>query len=1328
MRTNRATKFSARMLEVMLPLLFILLPSAGKAQQTLDIDDGIRIFSTLNGTTVNMAGRSELHVTAGSNPIAGCMINLNSLDAWLFLENIQPSLVISDHLAQIRVNGAPAVLNENVRVVAYVMGTVVIPHPPSYSPLRIFTGSRFSGASMQLGLYTFYTGINLGAMDSGISSFKLKRGYMATFAQRSNGGGISRVYVAQDGDIEVSALPPELSRNIGFVRVFPWKWTGKKGWAGAPQPLVNPLWNYDWDNSATSSPNVEYVPMRHNLHWNAYSNINNKNGSTHALGFNEPDRPDQANMSVATTLAEWPNLMASGLRLGSPATSDGGLNWLYDFIDQADALNYRVDYVAVHYYKGGWTAAQLRDWLLGIHLRTGRPLWVTEWNNGANWTCCAPTLESNAQSIGEFMDVMNQAHFVERYSIYNWVGPNREMVIDNALTPAGIVYRDKISPNSYLQEIPAGAGADARYLMNGDAIDSTGSGNDAMIVGMPKYTQGPFTAQSAIKLDGFHDYVQLPAGLGRGNQFTFGCWVNWDGVAIGADGTDGANGANGANGAGSQRIFDLGDGANRYLYLAANSDDATMRFAITTNGVSGEQHLDGPALVPGVWTHLAVTIDGGIGKLYVNGALVAVRSNMTVVPSSVRTRYNFLGRSQHASNQLFAGRLSDIFISGQVLTDDQVAAMISGFPSPRFASDPIVKTDGFLYQIYNDSIADVITDADVGEVTFSKLAGPAWLAVDANGRLSGTPGLADVGANNFAIRAGNSAGASAVGRLTITVTAQPQLIARYAFEGNTRSSVGPAADGTAAGFPAYDRQPIPLSGPPPGRAIVLDGRNNFVTLPRSITANCSDITLAAWVRWNGGGSWQRIFDLGNGTGQYLFMTPRSAAGLLRFAIKNGGAEQALETSPLPIGQWNHVAVTINGNTGSLYVNGVLAASSDNITIHPSDFDPAQNYIGKSQYPDPLFNGLIDEFLIYNYALSSAQIAGLVAESHPPVFISDPIGRPDAIAGRVYSNTIEGAAADGDLGDTLTYSKVSGPSWLIVAADGRLSGTPSITDVGTNNITVRVTDKNGLSSDATLVINIPTGPPAAPLKLIAKSGYAQVNLTWTSASRATSYIVKRSTTSGGPYVPIAGSILGTSFSDATTGKGTTTHYYVVSAVNSIAESAHSIEASATPSASATITLANPGFEEPATPGFIYNPTGSSWTFSGIAGSGSGVAANNSGFTQANPNAPEGVQVAFIQGSAIISQPLSGFIPGETYVVAFSAAQRTRATQLGQTWDVRIDGVMIGSFAPPQTATNYSEYTVTFTASATAHTLEIAGTNINGGDNTIFLDNVRITKVP
>jgi PKD repeat protein len=93
-------------------------------------------------------------------------------------------------------------------------------------------------------------------------------------------------------------------------------------------------------------------------------------------------------------------------------------------------------------------------------------------------------------------------------------------------------------------------------------------------------------------------------------------------------------------------------------------------------------------------------------------------------------------------------------------------------------------------------------------------------------------------------------------------------------------------------------------------------------------------------------------------------------------------------------------------------------------------------------------------------------------------------------------------------------------------------------------------------------SIPAGAPAAPTGLTANAGDQQVALSWTASSGATSYDVKRSTTSGGPYTVIANDIATTSQTDTGLTNGTT-YYYVVSAANSEGESGNSSEVSATP---------------------------------------------------------------------------------------------------------------------------------------------------------------------
>ena len=252
--------------------------------------------------------------------------------------------------------------------------------------------------------------------------------------------------------------------------------------------------------------------------------------------------------------------------------------------------------------------------------------------------------------------------------------------------------------------------------------------------------------------------------------------------------------------------------------------------------------------------------------------------------------------------------------------------------------------------------------------------------------------------------------------------------------------------------------------------MVFDGANTYLQVTPN-SAHSASFTFAAWIYWNGGAQWQRIFDFGNDTTHYLFLTPNSGSGTLRFAINNGSGEQIIETTALASGSWQHVAVTLSGSSAKLYVNGVLATSSSAFTIAPSNFNPQKNYLGKSQFPDPLFNGNLDEVQIADTAFTAAQIAALMTNT-PPQFTTNILSGGTATQGVAYSGSIAGTATDVDPGDTQTYSKASGPAWLNVAADGTLSGTPGLTDGGTNNFTVRVTDAAGASAFAMLTIITP----------------------------------------------------------------------------------------------------------------------------------------------------------------------------------------------------------------------------------------------------------------
>jgi hypothetical protein len=108
---------------------------------------------------------------------------------------------------------------------------------------------------------------------------------------------------------------------------------------------------------------------------------------------------------------------------------------------------------------------------------------------------------------------------------------------------------------------------------------------------------------------------------------------------------------------------------------------------------------------------------------------------------------------------------------------------------------------------------------------------------------------------------------------------------------------------------------------------------------------------------------------------------------MRFAITTAaGAGESMLTAPemLPAG-WHHVAVVINGTsrTMQLYLDGAVVVSGTTNTLPSNLGNTTQNWLGRSQYPDPYFNGSLDDFRIYSRALSSAEVAWL-AEQTPVI--------------------------------------------------------------------------------------------------------------------------------------------------------------------------------------------------------------------------------------------------------------------------------------------------------------------------------------------------------
>jgi hypothetical protein len=214
-----------------------------------------------------------------------------------------------------------------------------------------------------------------------------------------------------------------------------------------------------------------------------------------------------------------------------------------------------------------------------------------------------------------------------------------------------------------------------------------------------------------------------------------------------------------------------------------------------------------------------------------------------------------------------------------------------------------------------------------------------------------------------------------------------------------------------------------ISDPLLGDSLALNGTNQYVSLPNGV-ANAQ--TFAAVFKWNGGAAWQRVFDFGNGTNSYVFLTPLASTGYPRFTITASGigGEQHLDaTAAMPTNVWTEIAATTDGSRGILYVNGLAVTTNTSMTLTASDFVPINVWFGRSQFTaDPYFNGQISSIRIYGRALSATEIVA------PQPMISAPAANSFYQPGE----TIQFAGTATDFADSPL--SVSGLTWTVEFCD------------------------------------------------------------------------------------------------------------------------------------------------------------------------------------------------------------------------------------------------------------------------------------------------------
>ncbi|MFC0878736.1 LamG-like jellyroll fold domain-containing protein [Saccharicrinis sp. FJH2] len=152
-------------------------------------------------------------------------------------------------------------------------------------------------------------------------------------------------------------------------------------------------------------------------------------------------------------------------------------------------------------------------------------------------------------------------------------------------------------------------------------------------------------------------------------------------------------------------------------------------------------------------------------------------------------------------------------------------------------------------------------------------------------------------------------------------------------------------------------------------------------------ATYSDFTVATWVYLDEQGYNARLLDIGTGRYNNAAFTPWFYGNqVCQLKIRNEDipdADVIAANSAVPVNEWTHVVFTLQGTTGTIYMNGVAVGENASVTVNPStmgiDVANFAAWIGKSQWVgngDSFLKGELSDFRIYNRALSQSEILNL----------------------------------------------------------------------------------------------------------------------------------------------------------------------------------------------------------------------------------------------------------------------------------------------------------------------------------------------------------------
>ncbi len=459
-------------------------------------------------------------------------------------------------------------------------------------------------------------------------------------------------------------------------------------------------------------------------------------------------------------------------------------------------------------------------------------------------------------------------------------------------------------------------------------------------------------------------YVNLPAGIiGNGKAVTVEAWATF-----------------GVQSRDWSRLFSFGN-----LDAASNVAEQ-LRLSPRAGGNWVDfNYLGAYANHPQGWDnqtnlHIVAVANppSGFLGIYANGVLIGRASNATTPLSPAPDQLSYLGRSLYPADPYLVANINEFRIYEGALSPDRIAVDTAAGP------DNLITNAGALQS------ASLVLNSEMklAETQHASFAGNFTAVSNVDLFLYGVPAVSSSDTNVVTIDATGLLTAVKPGTATVTanfggfqssksVTVVPAALThRYSFNDAPTSTAAADSIGGSAWNGALNGDAT-LSG----SELVLDGVNAFVQLPAGIINGYSSLSIETWASLGANGRWVRLWDFGDqnsggGGNSSIYFSPHNGGDGLQLTMFNPGtgSDVALSTNLDNVSNLQIVGVYTAGSM-SLYFNGALVGQNLAVTLPVTANVDMNSFIGKSMFnPDPYLTGSVDEFRIYQGALTPAEVA------------------------------------------------------------------------------------------------------------------------------------------------------------------------------------------------------------------------------------------------------------------------------------------------------------------------------------------------------------------